>query len=175
VRVRLQGLSPGVQDAEEADLGTEMFRIRGHFQQSGRRGLEQEREQNLLVLPHQGNEQVRHAEDEMKIVYRQQLLLPLGEPLLTSVGLALWTMPISAGVVGDASDISAAGTVIEVATQGGRTATGDGQEHFDLRPSQGRSIAFPEPTVSDADDVGHLPGWPGHRGLSSDRDCGSWS
>src|SRR6202007_622689 len=104
--MRLQGLSPGVQDAEEADLSTEVFRIRSHFQQSGSRGVEQEREQDLLVLPNQLNEQVRHAEDEMKIVYRQQLLLALGEPLLASVGRALWTMPILTGVVGDAGQIS---------------------------------------------------------------------
>src|SRR5262249_9801890 len=98
----------------------------------------------------------------MKIVHRQHFLLALGEPLLASVGLAFRTMPISAGVIGDAGAISAAGTVIEMAPQGSRAATGDSQEHFDLRPSQRRSIAFPEPTASDADDVGHLPGWPGH-------------
>jgi len=66
VWMRLQRLSPSVQDAEEADLGTEMFRIRGHFQQSGSRGIEQQSEQDLLVLPDQRDKQVWHAEDEMK-------------------------------------------------------------------------------------------------------------
>jgi hypothetical protein len=36
VRMRLQGLSPGMQDAEETDLRAEMFGIGGHFQQGGR-------------------------------------------------------------------------------------------------------------------------------------------
>src|SRR5208337_4795370 len=44
VGVRLQGLSPGVQDAEKSDLRTEMFGIGSHFQQGGRRGLEQQGE-----------------------------------------------------------------------------------------------------------------------------------
>src|SRR5215472_2703075 len=103
--MRLQGLSPAMQDAEKPDLGAEMFGIRRHFQQGGSGGIEQKSEQDLFVLPHQWDKQVRHAEDEMKIVHRQQLLLALGEPLLASVSLAFRTMPIPAGVVGDAGDI----------------------------------------------------------------------
>src|SRR6516162_7478271 len=115
VRMRLQGLSPGMQDAEEADLRSEMFGIGGYFQQGGRGGLEQEREENFFVLPHQGDQGVRHAEDEMKIVHRQQLLLTFREPLFAGMGLAFRTMPVPAGVVGDAGAISAVGTVIEMA------------------------------------------------------------
>src|SRR6516164_1164425 len=115
VRMRLQGLSPGMQDAEEADLRTEMFGIGGQFQQGGCGGLEQESEQNFFVLPHQWNQGVRHAEDQMKIVHRQQLLLTFSEPLLTGMGLAFRTMPVPAGVVGYAGAISAMGTVIEMA------------------------------------------------------------
>ena len=85
VWMRLQGLSPGMQDAEEADLRAEMFGIGGYFQQGGRGGLEQESEEDLLVLPHQGDQGVRHTEDQMKIVDRQQLLLTFSEPLLASV------------------------------------------------------------------------------------------
>ena len=110
---------------------------------------------------------MRDAEDEMKIVHRQQLLLTFSEPLLAGIGLAFRTMPIPTGVVGDAGAISAMGTVIEMAPQGSRAATGDGQEHLDLRPSQRRSIALSKPTVSDADDVGHLARWPVHKGRSS--------
>src|SRR4029450_1900389 len=111
--------------------------------------------------PNEWRKQRRHAEDEMKIVHRQQLLLALGEPLLASVGLAFRTMPIPAGVVRDAGAISAVGTVIEMAAQGSRAATGDGQKHLDLRPGQRRSIALAKATASDADDIGHLPGGAG--------------
>jgi hypothetical protein len=43
-----------------------MFRICGHFQQRGSGGIEQKGKQDLFVLPHQWDKQVRHAEDEMK-------------------------------------------------------------------------------------------------------------
>ena len=162
VWMRLQGLSPGVQDAEKADLGTETLWVRGDFQQGRGRGVEQESEQGLSVLPDQRDKQVRHAEDEMEIVHWQQFLLALGEPLLASAGLTLRAMPVPTGVVGDTGDISATGAYIEMAAQCGSTATGNGPEHLDLRPGQRRAIAFPKPTASDADDVGHLPGWPGH-------------
>jgi hypothetical protein len=160
--MRLQGLSPGVQDAEEADLSTEMFSIPGYFQQSGSRGVEQEGEKSFLVLPDQWNEQVWDAEDEMKVVHRQQFLLALRKPLLASIGLTLRAMPVPTGVVGDTGEISATGAHIEMAAQCGSTATGNSPEHLDLRPGQRCAIAFPKPTASDADDVGHLPGWPGH-------------
>src|SRR5258707_12191789 len=170
VRMRLQSLSPGVQDAEKADLGTEMSWIRGYFQQGSSRGVEQESEKGFLVLPDQWREQVRNSEDEMKIVHRQQFLLALGKPLLASTGLTLRAMPVPTGVVGDPAEISATGAHIEMAAQCSSTATGNGPEHLDLRPGQPCAIAFPKPTPSDADDVGNLPGWPGHYGLSSN--CG---
>src|SRR5271166_1168425 len=139
-----------------------MFWVRGNFQQSGSSGIEQESEQDFLVLPDQRDERVRHAEDEMKIVHRQQFLLALNEPGLASAGLTLRAMPVPAGVVGDTGEISATGAYIEMAAQCGSTTTGNGPEHLDLRPGQRCAIAFPKPTACDADDVGHLPGWPSH-------------
>jgi hypothetical protein len=49
----LQSLSPGMQNAEKADLGPETFGIGCHFEKRGTGALEQEREQSFLVLPHQ--------------------------------------------------------------------------------------------------------------------------
>lgn len=40
MRVRLQILSPRMQDTEEADFGSQVFGISGHFNQSLRTGLE---------------------------------------------------------------------------------------------------------------------------------------
>src|SRR5215469_4152803 len=98
VRMRLQGLSPGMQDAEEADLRAEMFGIGGYFQQGGRGGLEQKSEENLFVLPHQWDQRVRHAEDQIKIVQLQQLLVTISEPLFACISLAFRTMPVPGGV-----------------------------------------------------------------------------
>src|SRR2546427_7684303 len=95
VGMRLQGLSPGMRDAEESDLRAEMFGVGGHFQQGGRRGLEQESKQDLLILPDQRHEAVRHAEDQVVVAYRQEFLLPLMQPLLPGMGLTLRAVPIT--------------------------------------------------------------------------------
>src|SRR5262249_34181058 len=47
--VSFELLSPGVQDGEEADLGPEMFRTDGHFQECGRAGFEQQGKEAPLV------------------------------------------------------------------------------------------------------------------------------
>jgi len=46
----MQSLSPGMENAEEADLGAEMLGVGGNLQQSRGAGVEQEVIDNLLVL-----------------------------------------------------------------------------------------------------------------------------
>ena len=53
MRMHLKILSPGVQDAEEADLGAEMFGIGGDFEQSRGAGAEQEIINNPFVVQSQ--------------------------------------------------------------------------------------------------------------------------
>jgi hypothetical protein len=53
MRVPLQGLSPGMQNAEKADVRSKTFGISGHFEKRGTGGLEQQGEQEFFVLPHQ--------------------------------------------------------------------------------------------------------------------------
>ncbi len=95
VRVSLQQLSPGVQNAEEADLDAETPGIGGHFQECGSGGPEQEGEQDSLVSPDQRDKGVRDAEDNVKVTDGQQFLLSLAEPLLACVDLTLWAVSIS--------------------------------------------------------------------------------
>src|SRR5512143_2685709 len=101
MRVPLQGLSPRMQNAEEADLRTEASRIGRDFQQRTRAGFEQQAEQKLLVLPDQGHQRMGHAEHQVEIADRQQFPSPGAQPLLPCVGLALRTVAVSAGVVRD--------------------------------------------------------------------------
>ena len=68
VRVALQGLAPGVENAEKADLRTEASWIGGNLQQRCRTGIEQESEEKFFVLPHQWHQQVA-----------EKLLLCIGE------------------------------------------------------------------------------------------------
>ena len=67
----LQGLSPGMQDAKESDLGAKTtLWIGSHFQQGRGAGIEQEREQDFPVLPDQRHQHVGNAKDNMKVEHR---------------------------------------------------------------------------------------------------------
>ncbi len=96
MRMPLQGLSPGMQNTEKADFGAETFGIGGHFQKRGSSSLEQQREQKFLVLPHQWDQSMGDAENDVEVSDRQQFLAPFSEPLLACVDLALWAVPIPA-------------------------------------------------------------------------------
>ena len=63
--MRLQGLSPGMQNTQEANQSTKALGVGGYFKQRSGRGLEQEIEQYAFVLPHEWNESMRHAEDDV--------------------------------------------------------------------------------------------------------------
>src|SRR5580704_17155894 len=101
VGMALQGLPPRMQNTEEADLSPEVPGIGRDFQQRGGAGFEQETEKDLLVLPHQRDQSMWHAEDHVEIAHREQFPLPGEQPLLACVGLALRAVAVSAGVIRD--------------------------------------------------------------------------
>ena len=74
---------------------------------------------------------MRHAEDQVKVANRQQFPSPGAQPLLPGIGLALRTVPVSAGVVRDGL-MPAANALIAMPTECGRAATLDGAKHFEL-------------------------------------------
>jgi hypothetical protein len=93
MRVMLEGLSPGVEHTQETDLGAEMLGIGGNLHQGRGAGAKQEVVDDLLVLQSQPRQLVGNREDDMDVVHRQQLPAASGEPLVASVGLALWAVP----------------------------------------------------------------------------------
>ena len=102
-----------------------------------------------------------HAEDQVVIVGRKQLLLAGAQPLITRVGLALWAMAIAARVVRDGL-MAATITLVAVSAECGRPAALDGSKHFQLWPRKELLTAIQESIAGPADDVSHLPGWPLH-------------
>src|SRR6516164_10203178 len=96
-----------------------------------------------LVLPDQRDQRVRHAEDQVKVANRHQFPSPGAQPLLPGIGLALWTVPVAAGVVRDGLT-PAANALIAMATECGRAATRDCAKHFELGPGERIAIAFEE-------------------------------
>ena len=97
----VQGLTPGVQHGDEADLGAEMLGIGGDRAQRLGRGLEQDGVDRRLVLEGDLGDLGRQREDDVEVGDRQQLGLPRGEPVSAGLALALRAVPVAAGVVGE--------------------------------------------------------------------------
>jgi hypothetical protein len=69
----LEVLSPGVQDAEQPDIGTEVLGVACHFEQRSRAGAEEQIVEQALVLKHESGEFMGQREDEVKVGHGQQL------------------------------------------------------------------------------------------------------
>jgi len=104
---------------------------------------------------------MRHAEDQVKVANRQQFPSPGAQPLLPGISLALWTVPVSAGVVRD-SLMPTANALIAMPAECGCATTRDCAEHLELGPRERIAIAFEELVACPADDIGHLPRWSCH-------------
>ena len=89
-------LSPGVQNAEEADVGAEVFRIASDLQKRLRHSPEQEVVEFDLVLEYECLQFMRQRENDMEITGRQKFPLSRRDPPLTSLILAFRAMAISA-------------------------------------------------------------------------------
>src|ERR1017187_6547687 len=97
----------------------------------------------------------------MHVADRQQFFAARGEPLVASVGLALWTVPGPAGVERDGL-VAALAATVQVATECCRAAKLDGVKYAEMEPRQPGPVLFDEAIAVLSDDVGHLEGWPVH-------------
>ena len=127
VRMADQGLSPGVKDAQDADLRPEMPRIGGDLAERGRARLEEPGVQPGAIPIRQRQECMREREDDVHIWHVEQFLLARLEPALPRLRLALRAVAIPTRVIGDG--LMAAGvTPIEMASEGGRATARDRAE-----------------------------------------------
>ena len=94
--------APGVQHGGEADARAQMLRVGGEGGQRLGGGPEQEVVDGGLVLERDGADRGRQGEDEVIIRNRQEFGLAVFEPLPRRGGLALRTVAVAAGIVGDA-------------------------------------------------------------------------
>src|SRR5713101_9977305 len=96
-----QVLSPGVQEADDADLCAQVFAIDSDLQQGLRAGGEQQVVEQTRVLQGQHIEFVRHSEHDMEVAGGQEFEFASRQPVLACLCLALGAVPISARVVGE--------------------------------------------------------------------------
>src|ERR1700694_202873 len=153
VGMDLQSLSPGVQDGQEAQFGSQTFGIGGHFQKSLCYGPEQNPIDDLRILQSQRRQFVWQSEHHMAIGNGQNFLRPLGKPLVARPAVALWAMPVTARTVFNHL-MGAVIALLYVGAEGGRAARADIPESLPLLGRQYRSPAIQEFLTMLAEDIG---------------------
>jgi hypothetical protein len=83
-------------------------------------------------------------------------------------GLALGTVAVAAGVVGDLA-VAAAVALLDVAAQGGGAAGGDVAEDAASIVGEAIAVSFEERVGVSPEDVGDFEAWPGHGRASPGR------
>src|SRR6266536_5058976 len=81
----LQSLVPGMEHAEEADLGSKVAWIAGDLQQSCSTGVKQQVIDQPFILQCQRSQFPRQREDDVHVARAQQLPFPRLEPAQTGV------------------------------------------------------------------------------------------
>ena len=155
------GRAPGVEHGGQADARAQMLRIGGDGLQRLGGGLEQEVVDHGLVLEGDGGDLPWQGEDDVIVGDRQQAGLPLGEPGLGRLALALGAVAVAAGVVGD-RQMGAVVAARDMAAHLGGAAGFDGRHDLELIKAQASGVGGAEGLAMGAQDVGHLQGWPRH-------------
>jgi hypothetical protein len=96
VRMKLEVLSPTVQDGKETDFRTEVFGVRRDGFQSLGGGPEENAVDSLLVLESDRGNLFRHGEDDMKVRDLKKFGLAVLKPLGAGKRLTFWAMAIPA-------------------------------------------------------------------------------
>ena len=162
----LETLPPRVEHHEPADGGAEAFRIRGDPEQRLRGRPKQEVVDDALVRERQARQRLRHREDDMDIAHGQELRFPGRHPGVPRGGQTPGTMPVPAAVVREGR-LRTLLTPIAVPAERRGAALRDGAEHAAMRRRHPRPVGLQEAIAMSAHDVGHLEGWPRHRGCFS--------
>ena len=96
VRMKQQVLSPRMQDREESNPGSKMFRIGRNFRESFGNRTEQQVVQLDFILQDHTVQLMRQREYDMEVTGCQQFPLSGSNPALACLSLTLWTMTIPA-------------------------------------------------------------------------------
>jgi len=159
-------LPPCVQHRGHADRGPEMLGIGGDGLHRLSRCSEQNIVDDRLVLQGDTGDRRRHGEDEVEIGDWQQLGLAIGEPLRAGQPLALWTVPVAAGVVGDTGS-AAVLAALDMAAERRRPAHLNRRHDTALSMRQATGLIGAISDTVAAEDVRHLERGPHARAISS--------
>ena len=163
--VKVEVLIPGVQDRGEADLGLKALIVPGKLEQSLGGRVKEEIKNECLVAPGQGLEVVGQGDHQVEVGNGQKPLQALRQPSGLLEALALGTVAVAAGVVGDRQVAAAPAADVHVSAQTGGAAAFDIPHGLMLRRAE--AMVFPVVRAMVAKDLGHLQGWSGHASASS--------
>ena len=156
-----QRQAPGVQHGGQSDPGAEVLRVGGDGDERLGRRLEQQIVDDGLVLPRDGGDRRRQGEHDVEVWDRQQLGLPIGQPLLGGNGLALRAVAIAAGVVGDAY-MRAILAALDMAAESCGAAALDGRHDLQLREAHLPGVGGAPGRTIPAEDIRQLDRWTRH-------------
>jgi hypothetical protein len=143
------GSAPTYATREQANIGTEVLRVPGDFEQRCSTGAKEQIVKQPLVLKHERGEFVGQCENDVEVGHGQQLGRTRGEPLAPCVALALGTVPVTTGLIRDGL-MSTAKTLIAMTSQR-RSATTDDSVH-DLAMLPGQELLIGERAMSRLND-----------------------
>jgi hypothetical protein len=144
-----------VEHGGEPDAGAEVFGVGGDGDQGLGGGFEQQVIDDRLVVIGDVGDRSRQGEDNMEIGHGQQFGLAVGQPLLGSGGLALWAMPVAAGIVGDAQ-VGALLAAFDMPAQRHRSAALDRRHDLELAEAHMAGMRRTPSRPAAAEDVRHL-------------------
>lgn len=131
MNVRMEGkvASPGVEDADEPDLCTQMSLVPGKLFQSCGAAVIEQAEEKASVRKKEAVELLRHSEDSVKIRRINDIGLPGVDPFFLVHCLAAGAVPVAARIV-VYFDGTAVLTDRGIATEKSRFAADDGDCDF---------------------------------------------
>ncbi len=150
-----------MQDQRHTDLRAEMLRVGGDGAQRFCGDFKQQVVEHRLVGVGDGTDRRRQGEHHMVVVQRQQVGLPGLEPTACGIRLALRTMPVAAGVVGD-RDLRTGIATQYMSSQRRAAALFDGGHHLELTEAQVAVLRLPPGRPVGAKDVRDLQGGAPH-------------
>jgi hypothetical protein len=158
--MQVEVLIPGVQDRSKADLGPQALIVPSQLQQSSRRGLKKQIVDEFRVAPGQHLEFMGRGDHQMEVMGGPNPLQALREPLGLLEALALGTVAVAAGVIGDGGVAATMAANVHVSAQTGGAAAFDIAHSLMLPGAEAMVLAVAWAVV--AKDLGHIQGRSGH-------------